>query len=244
MEDCFNSSYILVLRHGERADCLSAFQGSEIKPSLDPELTERGLNDARLSGDYIRSAFIDKLKFDNVKVFTSPFIRSLQTATQIAKQIGLNEVTISYRICEKLAFELCEGLKPFEKMAAGIKENKDQLESRFGCKVVFMDDEHLVGFPEEFEDAYKRYDRYFDDIIIGERKCIQKNLIIIASHGVSIDILRKKFNNKEEILADYCCISGIEVNKTNGNVSLFLNAYNKHIKRKENFKIANGFLIV
>ena len=244
MEENNNSSFILILRHGERADCISAFQGDEIKPSLDPELTDRGLNDAKLAGEYIRTAFIEKYKFDNIFVFSSPFLRSLQTACQIAKQININEVTISFGISEKLEFNLCEGRKPFDRMTACMKDKKELLESSLGCKILYKDDESLVGFPEVFDDCFKRFDKYLDNIIDGEKKSSQNNLIILSSHGVSIDIIRKKFNNQEEILADYCCISGIEVNKKESFARQFLNAYNKHIKRKENYKIANGFLIV
>jgi broad specificity phosphatase PhoE len=246
MENKNDCSIILVLRHGERSDYLSAFQGNEIKPSLDPELTERGINDARLGGKFIKETFIDKYNFDSVQIFSSPFIRSLQTAVEISKETGINEVNVSYGICEKLGFDLCGGKKPFDRMTGCNKENKESLESKYGCRINWEEDTKmdLVNFPEENEDAYKRFDKYINNLIENEQSTQHRNLIILASHGVAIDICRKIFKNDEEVLADYVCVSGIEVNKSNGKVGLFLNAYNKHIKRKEEYKIANGFLIV
>ena len=97
MED-FNSSYILLIRHGERGDHQSLFIGNDFKFSLDPELTQKGIDDARITGEYLKKEYIDKKKFQTIKIFSSPFIRCMQTAGQIAKAIDIDCVNILYGI--------------------------------------------------------------------------------------------------------------------------------------------------
>ena len=42
------------------------------------------------------------LKFDQIRVESSPFVRCIQTASQAASVVGQDTVNISYRVCELL----------------------------------------------------------------------------------------------------------------------------------------------
>lgn len=245
-----NSCFILIIRHGERSDSLAINQmlGNDLKFSLelDPKLTEKGLLDARLTGEHIKSNFLDKISFDSIEVFSSPFLRCLQTAGQIALAIAIENVTISYGICEKLGFEYCEGVKPFDRMSGCNKKNQLEIEKVIGCKLIYEPEEGQdeVKFPEKYIDCFKRYSNYIDNLIEKQKTSKAKNLIIIVTHGIAIDVCRKKFESLEDILIDYTCISCIHIDKKEDNVKLILNAYNKHVDRRKEFKLSNNLYVI
>jgi len=247
MEDK-NRSYILIVRHGERMDCNTSktIDNNRFKFSLDPELTPTGLDAAYITGEHIKKEFIDKIEFDNVQVISSPFLRTLQTAGKIASAINLDNIEVSYGICEKLSFDYCEGSLPFDRMYACKQENRDDLEKNLGCRVNFEEDykRELFVFPEKYDDCYSRFDLYYEKVIRDQKKSSMKNLIILVTHGIAIDICRKKFNNTEEIVIDYVCISALEVNKSDQSAILVYNAYNKHVERKKDFKLANNLYVI
>lgn len=245
MED-FNSSYILLIRHGERGDHQSLFIGNDFKFSLDPELTQKGIDDARITGEYLKKEYIDKKKFQTIKIFSSPFIRCMQTAGQIAKAIDIDCVNILYGICEKLGFEYCKGEKPFNTMYGCQSKNKEEIENFIGRKLNYEPDEkqNMIKFPEKYGDCYQRFNDNFDKFIDQEKNSSTNNLIILVSHGIAFDICRKKFNSLEEILIDYACISCIQIDKLEDRVKLILNAYNKHVDRKRDYKLSHNLYVI
>ena len=99
--------YCFVVRHGERADLARKHQ-QIIRNEVDPPLTELGLEQAVETGLFLRKYLqeVEKeigKKFDSVILESSPFIRSMATAAQIAKPLGINKVKINYRFSERQA---------------------------------------------------------------------------------------------------------------------------------------------
>ena len=86
------------MRHGERADFAGGFEklGKDTYNSCiphDPPLTAKGIEQAEHAGKYIneRLKTIEieyGVKFNEVYVESSPFLRCLQTSSRVAKAIS------------------------------------------------------------------------------------------------------------------------------------------------------------
>ena len=87
---------LIFMRHGERADCVAKVEGApqvyESTTAHDPALTAVGLTQADEAGVHFkkRIAEVQRLygvTFDEILVESSPFLRCLQTASKVAKQL-------------------------------------------------------------------------------------------------------------------------------------------------------------
>ena len=79
------------IRHGERADQTSnddsknfVVQSEQTNP-IDPPLTITGIKQAQATGHFLGKYFTDyAMKFDTLVIQTSPFLRCIMTAAEIA----------------------------------------------------------------------------------------------------------------------------------------------------------------
>ena len=73
----------------------------DVKNSDDAALTPQGIIQARETGKHLRDFFsMNGLSFDKVMVESSPFVRTLMTAGQIASQLKVPEVQVNYELTE------------------------------------------------------------------------------------------------------------------------------------------------
>ena len=97
------------MRHGERADFVQA--DSENAPPYDnkidhdPPLTAKGIKQASHAGLYIKDHLqaIEKeygIKFDEVQIQSSPFLRCLQTSSRIAQALSIKSIKVDYLMSE------------------------------------------------------------------------------------------------------------------------------------------------
>lgn len=73
----------------------------------DPPLTPLGIEQARETGEYLRE-YLKVHKFDEIKLEASPFLRTLMTAANIAKVLGIERIRVNHHFCEwmdKMFFE-------------------------------------------------------------------------------------------------------------------------------------------
>ena len=80
---------------------------SSAQNDLDTNLTVKGTVQASEAGRYFKSQIeaVEReygITFDEVRVDTSPFLRCLQTASRIAKEVQLNQIHVNYRVCETI----------------------------------------------------------------------------------------------------------------------------------------------
>ena len=82
-------NYCFVLRHGERADN-SLYEGEQarIENMHDPPLTIHGVQQAVETGKMLAKLLAEK-NLEMVVVESSPFLRSLETAAAVAKELGV-----------------------------------------------------------------------------------------------------------------------------------------------------------
>ena len=95
---------IAIVRHGEREDD-STNKKRRSAIGYDPSLSEIGEQQARLTGRYILEKYLLKENShmrDNLKIISSPFLRTLQTAAIIAREVNCQRIDVWDPICEEL----------------------------------------------------------------------------------------------------------------------------------------------
>ena len=98
--------YCFIMRHGERAD---KSNDEELKAQYtdhaDPILTPTGWRQARETGAFMRGE-LDRIQqlegrnFDEVRLYASPFERTISTSVEVAKGIGCNHIQLDYNWSE------------------------------------------------------------------------------------------------------------------------------------------------
>ena len=84
-----NLKYLFFMRHGERSD----WSGDAVIRKGDTTLTEDGHKQAYLTGEYIK-AFMEEKGLKNLKVFSSPLVRAIQTSKEASNALGNERITI------------------------------------------------------------------------------------------------------------------------------------------------------
>lgn len=98
---------MLYVRHSERED-------HHLPPNakaVDPKITAHGVRQAEATGKYLK-AVLEEQKITEIIIESSPFIRCLQTASLIAKELGKTQVKVNFLVCELLGNFLFE-INPF-----------------------------------------------------------------------------------------------------------------------------------
>ena len=94
--------FLAIIRHGERADFAGIDPESvNFDNKDDPPLTPHGQNLAAKTG----TALAPQLgligdNFDEIIIESSPFVRCIQTASQISSKLGINKLTINWTASE------------------------------------------------------------------------------------------------------------------------------------------------
>jgi broad specificity phosphatase PhoE len=95
----FTSSCLIVMRHGQRLDDIMEDWETSTSRPWDPPLTTHGYKQARETGLQIKG----KLSGRTMRIHSSPFKRCLQTAVEVAKVNGIEQVEVSFGLCEMLS---------------------------------------------------------------------------------------------------------------------------------------------
>lgn len=92
-----------MIRHAEKAN-LHDKENPRWVVDKDPPLSRRGERQAAFTGQFLKDYFDNKLgvTFDKIVIETSPFMRCVQTANEIALALGVKEVEINYLVAEHL----------------------------------------------------------------------------------------------------------------------------------------------
>ena len=84
-EQTQNMKGILIMRHGERIDDTKLTQ---LLSEYDPELTPKGINQAKDIGKQLKKCLKKEIKLINL--YTSPFTRTIMTGLNVINQINEN----------------------------------------------------------------------------------------------------------------------------------------------------------
>ena len=98
-----------VVRHGEREDDLPRNRKTMSEVYFDPALSSVGENQSQATGkyiaEYLRRRGLDE-SFCRIRIISSPFLRTLQTASIIADELKCKKVEIWDPLCEELKEDL------------------------------------------------------------------------------------------------------------------------------------------
>ena len=75
-----------------------------IESLLDPPITINGVNEARVTGEFLKKHFeTNHYNFDKVIIECSPFLKCIMTAAHLAPVLGVEEITVNYQATDFLA---------------------------------------------------------------------------------------------------------------------------------------------
>ena len=136
---------VCILRHAERLDDVDMnWLASEQPRKYDPPLSPAGFEEA---ASVFRQLGLDTLNLKHV--VSSPFLRTLQTAAPIVRELSLSQLTVCNGLCEYISEETGFSTQP-------VFEPDQQTGACAGISIEFMGDPSPL-FPETLNDAKERY---------------------------------------------------------------------------------------
>ena len=179
---------ILTVRHGERGDkSPNEYEKQKVKLYYDPHLTEFGSLQAQITGMEIKSkllAFNDELKSKGMSswkkitpvIITSPFLRTIQTAYHIARnldEIYQNTIFIQNEIAELLWDQQEFDLDPLPILLSRTQKLEDFrdygvdfLTSGLNLKSKLFSDPEFIQpkYPEQKDECIKRVQTFLKKV--------------------------------------------------------------------------------
>ena len=193
---------IYFIRHGETDNNkLGKAQGG----SVDSELNNTGIEQAKYTGKYLKEYRIKDINFD--LVYSSPLKRAKKTAEIICENIGYdkNKIIFDDNLREKNDGLLGNNLtwnemkthpqfKSYVKLWENILKEKDPIELHYKS----MDDNLHQFIKEKYggseyelhQDIVKRLKKFINQI----KKSESKKILVVAHNGTILDILEIMFN--------------------------------------------------
>ena len=214
---------IIVMRHGERIDCIDELKNGQELSEYDPELTKKGIKQAKDIGIQIKQSIKNNMKMLNI--YTSPFTRTIMTGINLAKKLNLEKnnfyvINSLFEIASKNNFAYF----PLNSLLINNKSKQKNLYEKYILNDIhklnncsfneFNKDQISIKYPEEFNEAIKRY-KDIGEILFDEiNKNENNSLNVIVTHGYGVQVITEflfgKTRNEEELLkkeiffVDYC----------------------------------------
>lgn len=170
---------IFVIRHGERIDHVDPFWEDRAEKPWDPPLTITGRQQGSKTGQRLKSEG-HEINF----IFTSPFLRCLQTSAQIAKEVGNPPIMVEYGLAEYLTNEWFPQKPTFSdvdemgKILPSLERNYRSLHD--------LD----TLYPETWEAMEQRFMRVAKLLAAYEKP----GNIVMVSHAYTLDYVAMAFN--------------------------------------------------
>lgn len=197
------TKYILLTRHGERIDNINP--SSQILPQDDPELTQKGKEQALKMGDkiyeYLKQKKNIKINSNNIIILSSPFSRTIQTSINLLKAFSLSDyesklLHIDNKICE-LIFPYSVSNLPKKYLSIFIKPelnntyfNKlEEFEQR-QINIANINSISVDELPNRYEsekDVYLRLEKCFDQILNITLLDKELEIVNLVSHAGTIN---------------------------------------------------------
>ena len=233
MED----NYLILCRHSERIDCTNERMNQRAKKG-DPELTTNGLKLSKILGLKIASEFKLCINKNKIKLYVSPFTRTLETAISIRNEIQ-NKLEINPNQEMLVVRDLGEwnlyNYNLYPNVLFYNKQNNKELYNdlilnlaeegnvKYEIKSIENDE---IKFPESKEEADTRYINTLKNLI-EELKNKESNLVIFVIHGEGVAACCKYLCNiiKEKNGQDESKLWPDFLNKINGDNQNYCNSF-------------------
>ena len=189
MDFKLTEKFLFVVRHGERSDYV--YNATPIN-SDDPNLTKHGKKQAKKTGEFLGSKLA---RFNpKVRIIASPLIRTIQTAFEIAKQLGVAEIEIDNRFIERMNPDIMsvdsDKLEIRTKSLEYIKDTYLGDEGRNDITLIDnnSDYSHLdLKRCESRHSSRNRVMKYFNQVISDEIDTKEYDATIVVTHGFVVD---------------------------------------------------------
>ena len=172
---------IIIMRHGERIDCIDSQKNNQLLSEYDPELTEKGIRQAIDIGNQIKKSI--KKEINTINVYSSPFTRTLMTGLNLVKKLNLkkNNIFITNSLFE-IASE--NNFKYFPLKSLLINNKNKNLYEKFilnsiksidNCTLKkYKEDENIIKYPETFNEAIERYNKIAEELYEMNKELLNK----------------------------------------------------------------------
>lgn len=213
--------HIWLIRHGERADladknwaaaAAAAAAGGEGERRYDPPLTRLGVLTA-----YVTGKTLARMRTPGAVpqlVITSPFLRCLQTATQIARNCNGCPIAIEPGICEYIAEDLFNGVFPGPMLSQEEFVRDYCTGGPKGFIPTFVENKEWrvrKNVPEKWETRFDLQDRCRDVAEWLDSRVVRDyESIAIVTHGTCLIMLSMYLDDSKawpSVETPYCCVS-------------------------------------
>lgn len=212
------------LRHGERADAVPEyFSACEI--AFDPPLTPEGFQQARDAAEVLRP-YCAEFNKEDVRVYSSPLVRCLQTAAQVIVALGL-QATHKIHATSQIIEEIIPCHFPKDPLKEGLVATKshEYITETYLNNIDFDNTQvKPLSYPEFYSETTQRLADGFYSIL--QRHEHQHSLTIMVTHGRAIEEFNRYFGESVTELCDYCGISGAEKKTPTSPWTLFMSNNN------------------
>lgn len=219
-----SESFCFLVRHGERADSKPEFR-STYEISFDPCLTPTGIKQASTASKFF-IPYLEKFEKKNIYIYSSPLLRTMQTASEIIIGLGLKD-THKIRLTSYLIEELCEFHFPVDPIlnCLLVKKAHNVIKDQYLKGVDFVDEDKLMPlkFPEAYSETTQRLADGF--YLLTEQHKTKKDLVIFVSHGRCLEEFNRYFGEPITDLANYCGISGVKKDSLTGQWKILMTNY-------------------
>ena len=186
-------SIFFLLRHSERAEQVKEL-GIEIEEPNDPPLTTHGIEWSDATGKWLQT-YLSQNGYKKIIIRSSPFLRTLQTASSIAKALNIDSIEVEYSVHECLYKKLFP-CNPDSSLMIRTKSVKEVSEKYLnGVKFVDHTDcddyeKFRSIFPEKGTDVFHRSKLMTGKFIEEVKSFDEPTAVICISHMA----LMKRFN--------------------------------------------------
>ena len=212
---------LIICRHSERIDCSNEYENQRSKRG-DPELTSNGINLSKTLGQKILSEFKSYVEQNKIKLYVSPFTRTLQTAIAMRNEMqkNLEKTSQELFIIKNLGEVNFYSFNLYPNILYYNKENNSELyqdlilrkmhEGKINYEINNIENGD-IKYKETRLEADERYVKVLKKLI-DKLKGKESNLVIIMQHGEGVaaccrylceKIKEKSGNQKNKLYSDF-----------------------------------------
>ncbi|KMS99973.1 hypothetical protein BVRB_1g018150 isoform A [Beta vulgaris subsp. vulgaris] len=203
---------VLVMRHGDRMDNFVPTWVSTAERPWDPPLVDAGKSRAFKVGNEFRT----QLGFPIHRVFVSPFLRCIQTASQVITAICSDDslsfdpskvkVSIEYGLCEMLSRE---AIRPeFAPKDGDFRFNISELEALLPAGTVDHSAERIYQEMPRWEETVLGSRSRYENVIQALADKYPRENLLLVTHGEGVGTSVSTFKKRAVVYeVNYCAYS-------------------------------------
>ena len=155
----------------------------------DPPLTKLGVAQAHVCGKRLRNTLENKA-YDRIVIETSPFLRCLETAAAIAKELDISKIRVNYRYSEWLKEKFFPNGSPVKDLEIN-KIDERELSDKWLQGISIKHNKDFIDkladlWPERYNDCASRAKDFGADLHYKYRDTDEKTAHLVVTHGINV----------------------------------------------------------